>query len=84
MPLKRITQAGWVTKRLVRPLPPSRPRQIPAGSGDRNTLIQSLLAEIAGGNSMIKLYARLLAQEILSHDPELARKYRRQLDAVEE
>jgi hypothetical protein len=42
--------------------------------------VQALLAEIASGNSITKLYALLLAQEIITHDPKLARKYRHQLD----
>jgi hypothetical protein len=83
---KRITiQGSWVTKRLVRPLPPSRPRLIrPITPRDRDLLMQALLAEIARGNSLTKLYALLLAQEIITHDPELARKYRYQLDAMQQ
>jgi hypothetical protein len=81
MVVKRINQEGWVTKRLVHPLPPLRPQP---PSRDRDTLVQALLAEIASGDSVIKLYAFMLAQEIITHDPKLARKYRRQLDALQE
>jgi hypothetical protein len=84
MVLKRVTQTGWVTKRVAQPPTPVRPRLTHRVRLARETVIQTLLAEIASGNSMIKLYARLLAQEILTHDPELARKYRHQLEALEE
>jgi hypothetical protein len=89
MVVKRISHAGWVRKRLVRPLPPvrppTRPRLIRSGSPeDRDTLMQALLAEIARGHSVTKLYSLLLVQEIITHDPELASKYRHQLETVQE
>jgi hypothetical protein len=59
----------------------SRPR---LSAFNREDLVRNLLAEIASGNSMTKLYAALLVQEIISHDPKLARKYRRQLEASQE
>jgi hypothetical protein len=91
MSLKRITKGGLVMRRLspnAKPLPgtgprrlaPSRPRLPP----DHDALVNTLLAEIATGNSLMRLYASLLAHEILTHNPKLARKYRRSLEALQE
>jgi hypothetical protein len=91
MVLKRvITPADWVSQRRAPPPPASyppsrsssRPRLIHRAS--RESLMQALLAEISRGNSLTKLYALMLAQEILAHDPKLARQYRHQLEAVQE
>jgi hypothetical protein len=87
MLLKRVVQlppAGWVNKRVVQQPQPRRPRLTHRVRDQRNTLVPVLLAEITRGNSMIKLYARLLAQELIADDPELARKYRHLLDAAQE
>jgi len=76
---------GWVRRRLARPLPPKRRRRSPRPRLlNRTALMSALLAEIASGNSVTRLYALLLAREILAHDPQLAHQYRHQLEAVQE
>jgi hypothetical protein len=59
-------------------------RPVTVSPFNRNELVQALLAEIELGNSMTKLYATMLAREILNSDPKLARKYRGQLEAAQE
>jgi hypothetical protein len=88
MATKRYMRDGLVIRRLApNATPPQsgRPRiSRPISALNRDGLVRALLAEIAIGNSMTKLYATLLAREILNSDPKLARKYRGQLEAAQD